>query len=317
MERQLSNPADQNDLAIAGQILEESPSIALRVVGDGTDWTVSFITNNVSKYGYASEDFLAGRVTWQGIVHPEDLPGLDMSIEDYRKRGIPTYSNIYRVLAADGTEMWVADHSTDVYGPDGTVQYSDCIISDYSETRKQLDQIEDFYRQQRVMKEILLCLRDVDVDGAFNTILDSTGVYLDVSRVVLFEDEPDHKKTNIIFEWCNTGIPSLGSASIDYDKDFSEIDEELHRQGYSLIPYGEIPEHSRAEFDREGVIASAIFAVYVEQERFGFICFDECVKQRQWPADTVRFLQTIANLVAPFVLRKRNIDMMNRFHGHL
>lgn len=297
---------DLENLAIAVQILEESPSIALRVVGDSGQWKTVFITRNVARLGYNRDDFISGRIAWQDIIHPEDLAGLTAAIEGHQNRKATSYNNVYRILSAEGKELWISDHSTDVYDDAGNLLHSDCIISDYTETRQRLERIEDFYRQQRVLKEILLCLRDVDTDGAFNTILDSTGVYLDVSRVILFEDDADHKKVRSVFEWCNSGIPSMGELVIDYQKELREIDEDLRSQGYSLVSYGDIPPNSRGEFDKEGVIAAAIFAVYIEQERYGFICFDECVKHRVWPEDTVRFLQNIADLVTPFALRKKS-----------
>ena len=300
---------------IAEEIIEASPAIAIRVTGENGKWVTKFITRNISKFGYDREDFIAGRVTWTDLVHPEDLPGLVASIEDYESRGIYRYNNLYRILAADGREVWVSDDSTVHCNADGSVCYSDCIISDYTETKRHIDQIEDHYRQQRVLKEILLGLQEADVDSAFNTILDSTGVYLDVSRVILFKDDPDHKITRAIHEWCNTGISSMGELVVDYRKELREVDEELRRNGHSVVDFGEIPEHSRAEFDKEGVITAAIFGVFIDGERFGFICFDECVKKRVWPPETLRFLQNIANLVTPAIIRKRNEELRKRVGG--
>lgn len=303
-----SSPANDDCASrlIAEEIIEASPSIAVRVAGENGKWATKFITKNIAKYGYTRDEFVSGRRRWADIVHPEDLEPLIAALDDYAAKGIDIYNNIYRIVTADGKPVWVSDDSTVVRDADGNVRHADCIISDYSETRRHIEMIEDHYRQQRVLKEILLGLHDADADKAVQIILDSTGVYLDISRVILFEDAPDHKSCRLIHEWCNTGISSMGDLHIDYGKDLSDIHADLMTKGFRIVNYGDIPRHSAQEFDNEGVIASALFAVYLNNEYFGFICFDECVKERQWPEDQVRFLQNIAKLVSPAITRKKS-----------
>lgn len=291
---------------IAEEIIEASPSIAIRVTGENGKWMTRFITKNIAKYGYSRDDFLSGRVTWDKIVHPEDLPSLVESINEYEARGVYKYNHVYRILQADGQEVWVSDASTAMCGADGAVAYSDCIISDYTETKRYIDKIEDHYRQQRVLKEILLGLHDADPDKAVQIILDSAGVYLDISRVILFEETQDHKGCRAIYEWCNSGVESMGKLVLDYARDIPDIEVDLKTKGLRIINYGDIPPNSTQEFKTEGVVAAAIFSVYVNNELFGFICFDECVKKRVWGDDTIRFLQNIAKLVSPAILRRES-----------
>lgn len=304
--------AENDPCLIAETIIEASPSIAIRVTGKAGAWKTEFITKNVSQLGYTREDFMSGKMRWQDIVHPEDAAVLNREIVDHDARGEDKYIQVYRVVKANGEPMWVTDHSTIVRDADGKVRYSDCIITDYSETRRHIDQIEDYYRQQRVFKEILLGLHDADPEKAVQIILDSTGVYLDISRVLLFKDNADNTECTSIYEWLNSGVPGLGDLTLNYRRDIPEIYEDLHGQGYQLVSHGDIPTHSREEFEKEGVIASAIFAVHVDDEFFGFICFDECVKHRVWPDDTVRFLHNISKLVGPAIIRRRNAQTIAR-----
>ncbi len=295
---------------IAEEIIEASPAIAIRVTGENGNWKTKFVTKNIAKFGYTRDEMMSGRVTWMDIVHPDDLPGLVASIDDFESRGVYKYNNIYRIKKKDGVYAWVSDDSTVVCDADGKVLYSDCIIGDYTETKRHIEKIEDHYRQQRVLKEILLGLHDADADKAVQIILDSTGVYLDISRVLLFEDAPDHLTCRVIHEWCNTDISSMGERSIDYERDIPEVWRDLREKGYRIVNYGEVPRNDSQEFADEGVIAAAIFSVYVNNRHFGFICFDECVKKRFWPDDTIRFLQNAAKLVAPAIMRKRSEEMI-------
>lgn len=295
---------------IAEEIIEASPSIAIRVTGENGRWVTDFITKNIAKYGFSREDFMSRKVTWMDLVHPEDLPGLVASIDDSESRGVFKYNNIYRIRDAGGEDVWVSDDSTVVTNDKGEVLYSDCIISDYTETKRHIEKIEDHYRQQRVLKGILLGLHDADADKAVQVVLDSAGVYLDISRVLLFEDNPAHTDCRVIHEWTNSDILSMHDLRINYERDIPEVHRNLVEKGYHIINYGDVPPRSTEEFNKEGVIAAAIFAVRVNNEPFGFICFDECVKERQWPDDTIRFLNNVSRLVAPAIIRKRSEDYL-------
>lgn len=306
MQDKLTRCTPAYDLRIAGEILEASPSVAVRLTGGNGQWNTVFVTHNIRKFGYEPEDFLSQRLHWENLVHPDDLQPLIDFMEENLARKNDRYNCVYRLLCRDGTAIWVSDDTTIHRDADGRPVFCDCIVADYTETKRHIDMIEDFYQQQRIMKEILQGLHDSDPEKAVQIILDSTGVYLDISRVLLFQDSPDHRTCRVIHEWRNTGIDSAGNLFLDYDKDIPEIRDKLREDGQHIINYGEIPPLSENEFDNEGVIAAAIFAVIINNERFGFICFDECVKKRFWPQDTVRFLRNIANLAAPAIIRKES-----------
>lgn len=296
---------------IAQDIIEQSPAIALRVEGSGGNRRTSYMTMNISQYGYDRRDFICGKLNWADLVHPDDIRPLCETIDRYFLQGIDRYSTQYRIRKADGDYIWINDLSTVVRDDDGNELYSDCIISDYSLTKRSQERIEDNARQQQVLNDILVSLHSAPLDEAFNIALDRTGKYLDISRVLLFEDTPDHTGCRAVYEWNNDGIaPMTGNVpfELDYKKDIPDIEADLRECGMRAIDYGQIPNESAGEFDNEGVISAAIFAVYSGDERYGFICFDECVKERYWDEDTLRFLATIAKLVSTAVMRRHSED---------
>ena len=296
--------------SVMEKIIEHNPSIAIRVVGTSGEWETSFISKNISKYGYQWEDFMCGKVKWADVIHPEDFEWLCATLDEYEKQGIDSYNTVYRVIMADGTPVYISDYSTIVRDDEGNVLYSDCIITDYSIHKQNLDKIEDNYKQQQVLNEILQGLHNADLDQSFQIILDRTGEYLGISRVVVFEDSPDHTTCKAIYEWHNTDSSSMlaekhGNFSLNYHKDIPEIEQDLQTNGCSIVNYCGIPQKSIGEFDNEGVIAAAIFAIYHGNERYGFICFDECTIPRYWQEDQINFLQNIAKLISTAVMRKK------------
>lgn len=296
-------------------IIEHSPSIAMRVEGKNGFWAIKFISKNISAYGYDREDFLKGTISWREVIHPDDLGSLCEELGRYERQRAHRYTTHYRIRTAQGEYIWVADLTTSSYDDQGRLLYSDCVISDYTETKRSLDKIEDNYRQQAVLNDILTGLHVSDPDEAFKIILDRTGTYLDISRVILFEDSADHSTCKAIYEWCNEGISSMqeqngGDFVLNYKKDIPEVEADLVRSGVRAVNYGGIPEKSEKEFKNEGVIAAGIFSVYYGDDRYGFICFDECVKERFWEEDTLGFLKNISKLVSTAVMRKKNADAL-------
>lgn len=309
-------PGEMDNARIALDIVERSPSVALRVSGENGAWNIRFITSNVSFLGYAREEFLSGAVHWEDIVHPDDLDELCRQLDEYAERGVDSYTTTYRLCTRDGQSLWVSDSSTVTRGGDGEVLYADCIISDHNQVMENQEKIQDSLRQQRVLNDILQALHTSGLDEAFQIILDRTGEYLDISRVILFEDSTRHTRSRAVYEWDNIGISSMmeqGDFVIDYKKDIPEVDAELRANGMHVVDYGQVPPLSTDEFASEGVIAAAIFAVYRSGgERYGFICFDECVKERKWDAHHLVFLQNIAKLITTALVRKANEESIRK-----
>ncbi len=303
------HPGAFSDGKVAQEIIEQSPSLAIRVAPepDGR-WTTQFITHNISQYGYKWQDFMSGKVSWHDIVHPDDYPAVCKLIDEHAEQAADQYSIVYRLLTASGEIVWARDYTTVTRDASGSILYYDCVISNYTKQKESYDRIEDNARQLDVLNDILVNLHSADTNQAFNILLDRSGKYLDISRVILFEDAPGHKTCKAVYEWCNHGVSSMmerGPFELRYREDIPDIDADLAASGFRAVDYGTIPAGSADEFDNEGVISAAIFAVYMGSERYGFICFDECFLHRTWSESTLAFLKTIAKLVSTAVMRKK------------
>lgn len=306
----LSDPRDT-----AEEIFERSESVAIRIadVFHGA-WNTLFITKNVAAYGYNHKDFLSGKITWRDLIHPEDLPDLVDLLTTFGEMGNDKYNTVYRILRADGTTIWVSASSLVVRDDDGGILYIDCIVSDYTETKEHIERIGENFRQQAVLNEILQGLHDVDLDKAIQTILDRSGSYLGISRVTLFQNSPDNATCRAEQAWCNTGITSLmeqGEFVLNYENDIPDIAASLRADGHRIVNHGDVPKKSANEFDKENNLASAIFAISMQGEPFGFVAFEECVKPLHWTRDVIRFLDNVSRMVAPVIFRRRNEQLIH------
>lgn len=301
-------------LAELPEIIEHIPAVVFRLSHKEDQWRTWFVTDNISMYGYSAEDFMSDRVRWFDLVHPDDKVLLSKTVSDYEAHNINSFRLYYRLVTKSGDSIPVTEYNTINRGKDGSIICYDTVIVSSAQNEQNLRLIDDHYRQQLVMNDILLSLQDSDLSHALQIILDRTGAYLDTSRALLFKDSPDHTTCKIIYEWCNKDIASVKALdySITYETGMPEIYVALQTTGNLIINYGEIPENCKEEFDAEGLVASAIFAVYLGGDHFGFVCFDDCVVERVWDEDTVRFLKNISNLISNVVARQAAADQLAR-----
>lgn len=293
---------------IALEILEHSPSLAMRVSAENKKWAALFITKNISAFGYAKEEFLNHEITWADIVHPKDYPMLCAAVDAYDAQRIDLYTVNYRVFTKDGQIVWVADSTTVTRDEYGKALYLDRIISDHTGVKKSQEKIEENMRQQTILHEVLQRLNDSDIDKVFDFILARTGSSLGVSRVLLYEDDTEHKTAKAVFEWCNKGInPVLEHGIVlNYEEDIPITAAELKNHGKQIVHEAKMTHNMESPFKKQGVLSSVRFAVNLPEGRFGFISFDECSRPRRWEDSSIQFLANITKLVSSALMRKNN-----------
>ncbi|ULQ60851.1 PAS domain-containing protein [Brucepastera parasyntrophica] len=294
------------------EILEHVPAVVFRLSKEENGWRTWYVNNTITTYGYTTTEFMDGAIQWFDIVHPDDKTVLVQTINDYESRKIDEFRLYYRIITKSGDSVPITEYNTANRDSNGQVYCYDTVILSNSQSESGQLLIKDYYKQQLVLNDILMSLHDSDLDNAIRITLDRTGVYLDTSRVLLFKDAPDKKTCRVVYEWCNKGIPSYKAMNdvISYTTDIPEVYKAMESTGVMLVNYSEIPENSAGEFEKEEVIAAAIFAVYLYGQRYGFICFDDCIIKRKWDQDTARFLKNISNLISTVLVRQRAADQL-------
>lgn len=295
-------------------LVEQIPAVVFRLSHNGECWKTLYVTRNISIYGYDAEEFLSNTLSWTDLVHPDDKVLLSKTINDYEAHNINSFKLYYRLITKNGDAVPVTEYNTVNRDQDGSIICYDTVIVSNTQDEASRRLIDAHYRQQVVLNDILMSLHDSDLNHALQIILDRTGAYLDTSRALLFKDSPDHQTCKIVYEWCNKDIKSVKALDyvITYGTSMPEIYVALQGTGNLLINFGEIPENCREEFDAEGLVASAIFAVYLEGDHYGFVCFDDCVVERIWDEDTARFLKNIANLISTVLARQQTAHKLEQ-----
>ena len=305
---------EKNDVL---EMLDHVPAVVFRLSHEGDNWRTIYVTNNISMYGYTREEFMRGEMTWFQLVHPDDRVLLSKTVHDYETHNINEFRLYYRVVTKVGDSIPVTEYNTVNRDAEGAIlSYDTVLVNNSTASAINLDLLDNHYRQQIVLTDILMSLYDSDLDHALQIILDRTGEYLDTSRALLFKDSADHITCKVVYEWCNNDIISVKDLdySITYETEMPEIYIALQKTGNLIVDFGEIPENCKEEFDAEGLIASAIFAVYLNGDHYGFVCFDDCIVERKWDEDTVRFLKNVSNLISTVIARQYSAEQLEESH---
>ena len=137
------------ELSMAQVIIDESPAILFRRLA-GDDPKLVYVSNNINQLGYTAEAFLNGEMHFRDIVHPDDMEQLGAEIQEYVKKDVEEYTQIYRVLTKDGEVRWVEDQTSVVRDKDGNKTHHQGIVADITARKlaeEELQKSEEKFRR--------------------------------------------------------------------------------------------------------------------------------------------------------------------------
>ncbi len=145
---------------------------------------------------------------------------------------------------------------------------------------------------------------------SFDFSLACLGHATKVSRVYFFENfrQDDQNFSRQTHEWVSVGIePQIDNTGLMYvphdDPSFSRWAQMLRsgRTINGLIKH--FPEAEREILEPQNIVSLVAIPVFVQNEWFGFIGFDDCVTERIWSASEINSLTTAANLLGAAIHR--------------
>ncbi|UZD23689.1 PAS domain S-box protein [Algoriphagus halophytocola] len=111
--RDLSDKYESEKIARKAQLIVENSPAVLFSVKPERNFEISYISENISQYGYSAEHLLGKSLL--ELLHPEDVA----KIQEYTSKlesdsNIPSFSGEYRIMKPDGTFTWVEDRTVDI-----------------------------------------------------------------------------------------------------------------------------------------------------------------------------------------------------------
>jgi PAS domain S-box-containing protein len=139
-------------LSEATRIINRSPAVAFLWKNDA-QWSVEFVSENVVKLaGYASHDFLAGKISYGAIIHPQDKARV---VEEVAKAGMEaglvTFTHKpYRIISKDGVVKWVRDQSYIRRDSQGVITHFEGIVVDVTEEIELEERLQQAQKMEAV-----------------------------------------------------------------------------------------------------------------------------------------------------------------------
>jgi PAS domain S-box-containing protein len=119
----------------ASAVIEASPAILFRWK-NAPRWPVEFVSHNVSRWGYAAENFLSGALSFEDIIHPQDRQRVGEEVVRFLEQGHLEYDQSYRIVTRSGEERWVDDRTAVTRDDDGKAISIAGVVSDVTELRR-------------------------------------------------------------------------------------------------------------------------------------------------------------------------------------
>lgn len=168
-------------------------------------------------------------------------------------------------------------------------------------------------------------LIEEDSSVAINKAFEIIGNALQSDRIYLFEyhnetSDPDNRLISQRYEWCPPGIePQLHNPDLqNLPADFIPRWNELFNQGLPVTGFvKDFPENERSILEPQDIISLLVVPVFVGEDLFGFVGFDDCTKGYLWTQSESLILQSLASGIGSAILRKRAAEKLlfseNRF----
>lgn len=112
-------------------------------------WPVEAVTENVTGLlGYGLDDFVAARLAYADIVHPEDLARVSTEIAEHIELGPDSFRHAdYRILHADGSVRWVEGFTVFERDESGEARTAIAFIQDVTARKKTETELDEVRRQ--------------------------------------------------------------------------------------------------------------------------------------------------------------------------
>ncbi len=116
-------------------LLANLPGMAYRVKADGS-WKPELVSDGIHALtGHPAADFVAGRISFRDLVHPEDLARITDEIA-YAVERRRQFEVVHRIMHADGRTLWVHSCGQGVYERDGLPIAIEGFVSDVTRLKQ-------------------------------------------------------------------------------------------------------------------------------------------------------------------------------------
>lgn len=289
----------QETLAIKDElesIINNSPVVVFQWKSEGKleeKWPVEFVSNNITRFGYTSDEFYSGKFQYGDIIHPDDLERVQYELCKRREKGHSDFSQEYRIITKSNEIRWVDERTFIQRNENGDAVSYQGIIVDITERKH----TENLLHTERDIA-LLLNIHD-DPEEVFNQVLElilNIGI-VDSGCIYLTDEKGD---LNLI---SHMGLSTDFVNSISY-LDSTSILNRIIMTGQPVYKdYSEIPLKSDISIRKnENLRAVALIPIVCNGEVLGALNLSSHMYD-EISADIRTAIETIAAQLGGFIAR--------------
>ena len=180
-----------------------------------------------------------------------------------------------------------------------------------SSVRKGATEAEQRNRLFHAVNTAITYLLQAEADQFENALWSSMGVLADAvetDRVRLWRNYRVNGKLYCtqLYEWSEGATPSQGTKitiEVPYDEDLPGWEEKLTQNECINSIVREMPEGKRERFVRQGILSLLIVPVFLRDEFWGFVGFNDCHRERLFTENEETILRSASLLITNALLR--------------
>jgi PAS domain S-box-containing protein len=163
----------------ANLVVENSPVVLFRWKSDDY-WPVELVSGNIIQFGYTSDEFLSGSITYSSILHPDDLERVTREVHDFCDWGFDQFRLEYRIITKVGDVRWVNEHTNVERDASGCVKNFEGIVIDVTERMLMEEELLHSKEKYRSIVDaydgfIYICSQEYRIEFMNRKLIERTG----------------------------------------------------------------------------------------------------------------------------------------------
>lgn len=254
---------------------------------------------------------------YSDFTHPDDLPAELFLVESSQNsKNVSNFTLKKRYIHKNGEIIWGKLNLSFVRDKDGNPTIVLGIVKNLTEEMKiqeELDDHRDYLESLAKISEILLTSQDFD--EAIAKAFEILGETSNADRVYIFENEYDAPNDEWLmtqtFEWVKGGVsrqinnPTLNRLKYsDSNPRWRDLMLD-HRLINGIVR--DFPPEEVAVLEPQGILAILVVPIYVQDQWWGFLGFDNCTHERVYSRAEESMLQSAAMAIGA-AINKEHIN---------
>ena len=291
------------------KLKENTSQLELAMLGSDSElweWNLQEGIVKETSYTYGKGDIIVNSNAmsfedWVDLIHPDDKWHATLTMEKYLNGERTIFRDEFRIKSHGNKWKWVISTGRIVEKEDegkpirvmGT-QVDITAIKEYEEN------LGKNLPYQEILSGILFNLNNVKhFQDKLISIISYIGEQIDISRIAVFEDQPNGTLAKNSYEWVNSGIHSFKEESPLFNYDvMPSWKRYVSINGVQSNNVAGLPAYISQFYQARGVLSLVTYPLLITGVYKGFIVFEDCLEYREWTKLELKFLKTVSGIIS-------------------